>query len=200
MRFDRMVYCEGGDRMNIIVHMIIAKSIRKTIYEQLGEKLNFAGFLYGNILPDLSPKFDSIPHNFKSSLSYISANAIRLGTEQIERGTFVYSKRAGIITHYLSDYFCFAHSSRYTKNIYSHHLYEFLMLFLLPRGLTSFHQSFAVAREDVLLGDIEQYIRTNVEQYERIENLKIVDLYYAMNAAVNVNASMIENARRGGAA
>ena len=52
--------------MNIIVHLLIAQSIRKTVYEQIGIKLSYTGFLYGNILPDISAEYDKLPHFFSS--------------------------------------------------------------------------------------------------------------------------------------
>lgn len=126
--------------MNIIVHLLIANSVRKTVYEQTGVMLSLTGFMYGNILPDLSPKQGKIPHYLKDSLGFVIESSEKLHDSKSGDwvGSFICSKNAGIITHYISDYFCYAHSEQYDDNIYRHHLYEFLMLFLFRRGLLFF--------------------------------------------------------------
>jgi hypothetical protein len=178
--------------MNIFVHLLIARSVRRIVYEQTGARLSFTGFLYGNILPDISSEYCEMPHFLKNSLGFVIDSAARLkqdsfGDEEI--GSYVYSREAGVITHYLSDFFCYAHSEQYTASIYRHHLYEFLMLFLFRRGLLLFKKQ--KNEQNFTVDDLKTYIQNNVRIYNHEERLTKYDICFAINVSAAVTISLL---------
>jgi hypothetical protein len=101
--------------------------IKNALKEQLPVKLSTLGFLYGSIKPDISPAFNNIPHYKKDSEDFVRSEIMRL----LETGYPIYSecstdfsKSLGVITHYLSDFFCYAHSEEYKGGLWKHSIYE----------------------------------------------------------------------------
>lgn len=73
--------------MNILVHLLIARSVRATVYRSVGVKLRAADFFYGNILPDLSQTAGQAPHFLKDSLEYVLQSAEKLRDASAENAT-----------------------------------------------------------------------------------------------------------------
>jgi hypothetical protein len=183
--------------MNIFLHLLIAHSVRKAVYEQIGARLNYSGFLYGNILPDISAQYDEIPHFYKKSLAFVIENAQQLkndsdGGDRFD--SFDFSEKAGVITHYLSDFFCFAHSEQYKHSIYRHHFYEFSMLFLFGRGLSHFKKQ--KTGQTLRFSELEAFIRKNALSYNNGAYLKMLDVYFAINVSCEVTVSLLGEAMR----
>ena len=180
--------------MNIIVHLLIAQSIRKTVYRQIGERLSLSGFLYGNILPDLSAEYDGMPHYLKNSLGFVVDSAARFSNgENARLSSFDYAREAGVITHYLSDFFCYAHSERYTYGICRHHLYELFLLLLFRKGLL-FYQKRKTERP-LHLSELEVFIRENFDDYNNKRHLKIQDIYFAINVSAAATVCLMKERR-----
>lgn len=57
--------------MNIIVHLMFAVTLRGQVKKKMGVSLNLRGFLFGNILPDISKKYGEHPHYMKDALSHV---------------------------------------------------------------------------------------------------------------------------------
>ncbi|MPM89763.1 hypothetical protein SDC9_136875 [bioreactor metagenome] len=178
--------------MNIVVHLLIARSVRKIVHEQTGEKLSFTGFLYGNILPDISEKHGAAPHYFESSLEYVLENTAHLKKDMDSySGTdsFALSKRAGVITHYLSDFFCYPHCESYNSGRIHHHIYELSMLFLFRRGFLFYQKQ--KKEQSVNFSELESFIVGNRKVYDRGENLKIRDVSYAITISAVVVSCLV---------
>lgn len=118
--------------MDMFMHLRIAKKLKQTIEKEYNIKLNTLSFLIGNIKPDLSPKYINIPHCKKDAFGFIQ-NEIQtlLNTKIFEHKSCSsnFSERLGIMTHYLSDFFCNAHSEYYEGSMLEHYLYELQMVF-----------------------------------------------------------------------
>jgi hypothetical protein len=81
----------------------------------------------GNIRPDISLRYNNIPHFKKDAEGFIREEIQNILSGKIyeyEKCSSSLSERLGIITHYLSDFFCFAHSKYFTGGIIEHYLYE----------------------------------------------------------------------------
>jgi hypothetical protein len=183
-----------GVEMNIIVHLLIARSVRKTVSEQIGARLSLTGFLYGNILPDISSKYDEIPHFFKDSMEFVldSAEQLRKGLDDNRRiSSFAYSRQVGVITHYLSDFCCYAHSEQYNDNIYKHHFYEFQMLFLFRRGLLFYQRR--KHRGPLNLPDLKACIVRYAQSYNNGTHHLTRDIYCALNVSGCVTICLLRD-------
>ena len=182
--------------MNIIVHLLISNSVRKIVYDQIGARLNLTGFLFGSILPDLSKKYGEKPHFLKSSMGFVLDSTVQLnhnsdGSTQI--GSYAYSRNVGVITHYLSDYFCYAHSEDYKDNIYSHYFYEFLMLFLFRRGLLLYFEK-QKSEQPLYFSDLESFIQNSVQTYNNEARLRMHDIYFAIKVSAAVTINLLRKA------
>lgn len=113
--------------MNDFTHLGIAKAVKQAVEQELPVKLNTMGFLYGNVKPDLSPMLYEIPHYKKNSFDFVKQEIKRLMGLRLESSSICskqFSESLGILTHYLSDYFCYAHSEPYKGSLFSHYIYE----------------------------------------------------------------------------
>ena len=104
--------------MNKPTHLIFGEIIWKYLDENYGITLNRAGFLLGNIAPDLTFSFVFHPHERKYAsehLRYAIDAAIKAGDIMDFDAGFFLAERLGSICHYCADFFCEAHTERYEK-------------------------------------------------------------------------------------
>ena len=83
-------------------------------------------FYLGSILPDLTPKMITSPHEFQTSYEELQG---RIHTLLQDAGTGDYKERVlfrrmGVVMHYLADYFTFPHNVTYGGSLKDHCLYE----------------------------------------------------------------------------
>jgi hypothetical protein len=125
--------------MNIFVHLKIADQVHRRILKDYGIRLNRTGFLIGNILPDIQHSRIKADHFFKDSWRPVTLLATRIGRSQIESDhgnlTGISSVDIGMICHFVSDYFCYAHHEQFGPSMVKHILYETKMTFVFDRKL-----------------------------------------------------------------
>ncbi|AOT68796.1 zinc dependent phospholipase C family protein [Geosporobacter ferrireducens] len=112
--------------MLIQSHKLISEKVHANLQRHLGIELHKGFFIYGNIKPDISPYLSKIPHYVNESLSFISNEIYHLSNTPFSKDkAFIkqFSIQLGVITHYISDYFCHPHHDRET---YKNHLIEHL--------------------------------------------------------------------------
>lgn len=113
--------------LNIFTHLGISRGIMAAIERNLDIKLDKIGFMLGNIRPDLDSRLSSIPHLKKAAMDFVSSeiqNLLAADFKTSKDSLREFSERLGIITHYLSDFFCYAHSEHFTGNMLKHYMYE----------------------------------------------------------------------------
>lgn len=116
-------------------HKIIARKVNKTIEERYNIKLNERKLLWGSVAPDIIPKYRLYRHYQAESLDFVVNEIIGLIYitrffdssylfESISKSVF--SRKLGVISHYLSDYCCQPHFERWTfdDNMIKHVTYE----------------------------------------------------------------------------
>ena len=121
--------------MNIVMHLELSQVIRKAVEKELDIKIDTFGFMYGNIKPDIIPA--SIPHYKHAAMEFVQAEIEKLASlrfKKSKRWLKQFSERLGIITHYLSDFFCYAHSEYFQDDIMAHFLYEFWQFYYFKRN------------------------------------------------------------------
>lgn len=113
--------------MNKPTHLIFGEIIWKYLDENYGITLNRAGFLLGNIAPDLTFSFVLHPHERKYASEHLRAAidaAIKAGDIMDFDAGFFLAERLGSICHYCADFFCEAHTERYEGNLKEHIMFE----------------------------------------------------------------------------
>ena len=125
--------------MDLLTHLSLSLKLKRHIENNFHIKVNTFRFMWGNIKPDLSPKYAHIPHYKKDSGSFICQEIKTLLETRLSENkpcTGHFSERLGITTHYLSDFFCYAHSEGFTGGNVRHTLYELrISLYFLFRFL-----------------------------------------------------------------
>lgn len=118
--------------VNIVMHLGLSQSIRNAVENELNIKMDAFSFMYGNIKPDLKSSSVRIPHFKHTAMELVQAEIEKLTTLRLNKSrrcSKQLSERIGVITHYLSDFFCYAHTEYFKSKHRSHLLYEFQLLY-----------------------------------------------------------------------
>lgn len=181
--------------MNVIGHLLIANEVRNTVFRQTGTRLSLMGFLYGNILPDISDQYDENPHFFNSSFHFVLDRIAKL-QKDMDAGriqSFSCSRNTGIITHYLSDFFCYAHTEQCAYSIYRHHWYELCMLRQFRYGQFICKNQKSDPPSDLLA--LEDFIYSRLKSYHKVCPNKKQDFNYALMISSEVVICMVNEAQ-----
>lgn len=109
--------------MIIQTHKLIGENIYKSIKLNIGYKLDRKNIIIGSMLPDILPKYMRQKHFFSISYEYILDKIQELYMDSDKISIKEFSIRLGIITHYISDFFCTPHNDRaYYKNHFMEHM------------------------------------------------------------------------------
>lgn len=107
-------------------HKIIASNIYDNVYEKYDLKLDKNRLLWWSIAPDILPQYKFVRHYKDESIDYIVKEIIKViyVSRYVEFNRVldpiaikILSKKIGLISHYISDYFCLPHAKRWTFNV-----------------------------------------------------------------------------------
>ena len=118
--------------MNIVMHLELSQAIRSAVEKELNVKIDAFSFMYGNIKPDLKTSCIKIPHFKHTAMDFLQAEIEKISTLRLKKSkkcSKQLSERIGVITHYLSDFFCYAHTEYFESRHVSHLFYEFRLLY-----------------------------------------------------------------------
>jgi len=104
---------------------LIGETISTIIRREYPDRLDEKAFRYGCMIPDYNLRYIAIPHYKNKSFEFITAMIQKdrcLPQTIKEKRRF--SAELGIITHYISDYFCQAHNYPEYDNFMNHFIYE----------------------------------------------------------------------------
>lgn len=90
-------------------------------------------FCLGSILPDLTPKMVTSPHEFDSTYGELKDFVRYIYTEGTdgEWNERVFWRRLGVVLHYMADYFTFPHNAACQGTLKDHCMYESEMKYYL---------------------------------------------------------------------
>lgn len=132
-------------------------------------------FYFGSILPDLTPKMITSPHQFMTSFEDLKAYIHGIAADG-ESGTYnerVLWRRIGVVMHYLADYFTFPHNASYDGNLKDHCMYERDMKACLreyvktPEAKMVFRRQYTKARQIETVGELLEDIAKAHRSYMR---------------------------------
>lgn len=113
--------------MDAISHIYLSLVFKKAVEKELPVKIHTLSFIKGNLEPDFSFLLLKVPHYKISSPEFIKKEMDKLLRQSANKYTACtkeFSERLGIVTHYLADFFCYAHSVRFTGSVLDHFIYE----------------------------------------------------------------------------
>jgi hypothetical protein len=190
-----------GIFMHFQSHLLIGKVIHEFILDNYGVNLNPVLLIYGCIKPDISPKLINIPHYKEKSFSIISnrINALQKTTlpkNQKEMTSF--SMELGIIIHYITDYFCYAHNNKDTNKLSEHFIYEINLHSDLRKYLSKEFNTGSIGLslddKDALETSLVEYIQLKHECYLKEIPKTYVDVRYALEVNCVLALSIITSA------
>ncbi|MDO5690576.1 MAG: zinc dependent phospholipase C family protein [Tissierellia bacterium] len=147
-------------------HRKIARSIHRDIYNIYNIELDEKKLVWGSVSPDFYPKYKFIRHYAEESQDFIIAEISKLiffcRFIDIQRIGFnditiqYFSRKLGLISHYLSDYMCRPHYERWTFNesLIKHVTYE--------QQLNEVAQDFEFRKIDLARIDLEQDVEGSI--------------------------------------
>jgi hypothetical protein len=130
-------------------------------------------FCLGSILPDLTPKMVTSPHEFETSYEEIKEIVRDLVTAEFDEdwNERVLWRRIGVVVHYIADYFTFPHNTSFDGNLKDHCMYESEMKYYL-RGYvwtgearSIFREARQMAKEIDTIEDLFDFIETSHRSY-----------------------------------
>jgi hypothetical protein len=174
---------------------MFAVTVRRKVRKTTGVKLNLRGFLYGNILPDISRKYGSHPHYMKDALPHVLAvkDSLLLKTRS-SASSYKFAKELGAMNHYLSDFFCLPHTEGYSRSKAHHGIYELLMIARYRKGLRAYRALLKSHLTPVKPKDLNSFINEHNKTYTTMKASKINDIQYALFAGTKLSESMLANA------
>ena len=138
--------------MHKFSHVDISLAVKRAVERETGIRINTIGFVYGNLKPDISIPLLRIPHFMHKSLQFVLSEITELlkyDVNKISGCSMEFSKRLGIVIHYLSDFFCHVHDSEYHGSMIRHYFYE-VKLFIYSRLNRHMFASFRYTRYPIL--------------------------------------------------
>ncbi len=125
--------------MNIFSHIIMGQMLYKSLRKN-NIKVQKNSFIFGNIKPDFSSEHKRIPHYKKDNFDFFKKKVNEFINTELEC-RFEYnselSVKLGVICHYISDFFCFAHNEGFKNTMWNHFLYELKLYFYMQKNIKS---------------------------------------------------------------
>lgn len=178
--------------MNIIVHLMFAVTLRRQVKKKMGVSLNLPGFLFGNILPDISRKYGEYPHYMKDALSHVASSRDNLlFNNDNPFYSYHYAKKLGAVNHYLSDFFCLPHTEGYKGSKAHHGYYEFMMIARYRKGLKAFRNLLKEQDSDIKPRELISFILENNYLYSNKKASDVNDIRYALYAGSIISESIL---------
>lgn len=197
--------------MNIFAetHKVIARALHMNLQEKYEIELNEERLLWGSIVPDLFPNYKLQRHYIDDSLHFIANEVVTLifvsrfmnandSKDMITKKLF--SRKLGIISHYLSDFCCMAHAKNWSFNgsLVKHVQYEKAVNEAAKNH--NFQQLKLKTQEINLDGEsilelrslISEQIASIVEEYESEEESYANDLNYALALNTRISSFVID--------
>jgi len=171
---------------------MFAVTLRRQIKKKMGISLNLRGFLFGNILPDISRKYGQHPHYMKDALSHVSESKDNLLFKSSEPFySYRFAKKLGAMNHYLSDFFCLPHTQGYKGSKAHHGYYELMMIARYRKGLKAYRKLLKEHDPDLNQRDLMSFIVDNNKTYSEIKASDVNDIRYALYAGTKFNECIL---------
>lgn len=111
--------------MNTASHILMGRFLCRYAEENYGVHLEETSFVLGNVLPDYCPSFLVRHHYLDQSGVHVQRMIRHLEARQTSaENDRRCSLSLGIICHFYADFFCYAHSDRFTGSFSEHMEYE----------------------------------------------------------------------------
>ncbi len=163
-------------------------------------------FCFGSILPDLTPKMVTSPHEFESTYDDMQDFVRYIFTEGIDEEwkERVLWRRLGVVLHYIADYFTYPHNTSFEGTLKDHCMYESEMKYYLrayvwtPEAKHLFGEAGRRAQRIGSLEELFSYVEESHRKYMmRREHSVTDDCRQILMVCATVFAVLVEMAYAG---
>ena len=153
-------------------------------------------FLFGSILPDCIPSFITRRHTIEETFDILKKELIEIidNYDWIQGITREFSRRLGVITHYIADYFTFPHNKVFPGTMTEHITYEFSLMDYLKEYLKSGEpDKFLIS--DKIFYSVEQicaFIKEAHAKYLEVVEKIATDCRYIVEMTAQVVISVLQ--------
>jgi hypothetical protein len=182
--------------LNTFSHIIISRIVNRYIKLWYGIQIDKFSFIYGNIIPDYKSDFTKTPHYKKSMPNFIQNEVLALSNIDI-KNTADFDKnlsfRLGIICHYLADFFCYAHSPKFTGSVFRHIEYEFMLGKYNSKKKKILRKIDFLNLEDIIMSPnkLIDKLEEMCQEYEECNHSFGMDITYTVQACVQLVVSVL---------
>lgn len=183
-------------------HNLIGRVIGKVIEKELKVKLKNKSLRLGCVMPDFIPSLIAIPHYKDSSFEYILKRIKMLENTPIpDKGENLrtFSQELGIILHFITDFFCFAHNNSDYDKMPLHIIYEFKLAGKFEKALNKKHYNKYMKEITAIspVNNIEMYLIEKHEAYmDSCDGNIDTDLKFSIEACAAVSLHIIESSMK----
>lgn len=178
--------------MNLFSHITMGRYLYQYFSQNVGLELDEWSFVRWNVLPDIAPSLLKLSHFKKDIYDLVMERAEYLATEGERLSVKEFSKQLGILCHFMSDFFCYAHAEYFDGSKIGHLKYEIFMQFYGYRRKDMLHAVNLIANATEQDHGLALYEQINElhEQYVSVEPSYGVDFVYSMTACVELALGM----------
>lgn len=170
----------------------MGRYLYKYFTQKLDIKLDKQTFVMWNVMPDIAPSLLKLSHFKKDIYDLVMEKAAFLCSEGDMLSITEYSKQLGILCHFMSDFFCYAHSEDFDGSKIDHLKYELKMQFFGYRRKSMLHAVDLIDRAASVDPSAALYEQINElhAQYREKEPSYGNDFIYSMTACVELALDM----------
>ncbi|WAW14000.1 zinc dependent phospholipase C family protein [Peptostreptococcus equinus] len=174
-------------------HIIISKSLLENTDKNKKFFLDEKNFIYGNIKPDIVSKYKLKKHYMFESydmvvekIKFLSSLDLDTLEKYYTKATF--SQEIGVICHFLTDFFCVAHSLRweFKHSMKIHVQYE--------SNLTKVAENYSIINDRIqYLDNFDDFFQKLYNEYRSNGNYEENDLKYSTYMCNTVTNYILDN-------
>lgn len=178
--------------MNLFSHITMGRYLYTYLTKNLGVELDKATFVKWNVLPDIAPSLLKLSHFKKDIYDLVMERAEHLAVNGEKMSVKEYSKQLGILCHFMSDFFCYAHAEYFDGSKIGHLKYEIFMQFYGYRRRGMLHAVDLISNAAEIDHSLALYEQINLlhEQYSSVAPSYGVDFVYSLTACVDLIMGM----------
>ena len=147
-------------------------------------------YFLGNLAPDLFGSFLFRQHSYTSCGARLRKLLRRLIDGNIARSSVLFSFYSGVISHYVCDFLCFAHTTAFKGNVREHYCYEKNQVVRADDMLPFNRQRCMNFSYSELLLGIEDCVDKREQMLSKNICISILDIPLAIYAAIWVTSAV----------
>lgn len=170
----------------------MGRYLYKYFRDNLDVRMKKGTFVLWNVMPDIAPSLLRLSHFKKDIYDLVMEKAQYLAQEGENMSAWEYSKQMGILCHFMSDFFCYAHAEYFDGGKIAHFKYEIVMQLFGYRRRGMLHAVDLISNAAAVDQSLALYEQINElhAQYRKIDPSCGVDFVYSLTACVELMLGM----------